>query len=56
MAAILLMLFPLLLLIHTRAAWVALGTAILILCSKRLGNARRDYGRHVRPVQDDASI
>ena len=54
MAAVLLVLFPLLLMMHTRAAWVALGAAIVILCNKRLGSARRrDYRR---PVQDDASI
>jgi hypothetical protein len=54
MAGVLLILFPLLLMIHTRAAWVALGTAIVILCNKRLGSARRRQYRP--PIQDDASI
>lgn len=53
MAGVLLALFPLLLMVHTRAAWVALGTAIAILCSKRLGATR-----HVsqRPLDNDVSI
>jgi hypothetical protein len=54
MAGVLLVLFPLLLMIHTRAAWVALATAIVMLCNKRLGSARRRHDRH--PIQDDASI
>lgn len=53
MAGVLLGLFPLLLIVDTRAALVALGVAIALLYSKRLSAARR--GR-VPGVQNDASI
>ena len=55
MAAVLLVLFPLLLLVHTRAAWVALGTAIVLLCSKGLGS-KPSVSRSESPVERDASI
>ena len=53
MAAILLVLFPLLLMVHTRAAWVALAAAIVLLCSDRLGPSRHSYRRH---ADSDTSI
>jgi len=52
-AAVLLVLFPLLLMVHTRAAWVALATAILLLCKKGFEGPRR---RPQHRVQEDASI
>jgi hypothetical protein len=53
MAGLLLALFPILLMVDTRLAWVALGLAIFLLVSKRLGSARRP----VRPpIQNDAGI
>jgi hypothetical protein len=53
MAGVLLALFPLLLMFDTRAAWVALAVAIVLLCNKRLSAARPG-----RPpgAQNDASI
>ena len=53
MAATLLVLFPLLLLVHTRAAWVALAVAIVLLCSNRMGKSRPQYRRH---LDTDASM
>ena len=55
MAAVLLVLFPLLLLVHTRAAWVALAIAIVLLCSKGLGSRERAQ-RSRQPAEYDASI
>ena len=53
MAAVLLVLFPLLLMISTRAAWVALAAAIVMLYTQRSGGTRR---AHRRPTESDASI
>ena len=55
MAAVLLVLFPLLLMVNTHAAWVALAAAIVMLCSKSLGSGpRAPRPRH--PAEHDASI
>ena len=53
MAVILLLLFPILLMVHTRLAWVAMAIAITILCGKRFSAPRR---RVRRPIGDDASF
>lgn len=53
MAGVLLAVFPLLLLFDTRLAWVALGTAIVLLCSKHLSTDRRPSRRG---AENDASI
>ena len=47
MAGILLALFPVLLMFDTRLAWIALGTAIVLICNKRLSPARRVPRRSV---------
>jgi hypothetical protein len=53
MAVILLVLFPLLLLFYTPAAWVAMAIAIGLICQKRFAAPRRPAPR----VNDyDASI
>ncbi len=53
MPAILLVLFPLLLMVHTRAAWLALAAAIVLLVSDRLGTSRQHYRR---PTDSDTRI
>jgi hypothetical protein len=47
MAAVLLALFPLLLLYRPRAAFVAIGLAVVLLYRKRASGARRIARRHV---------
>ena len=53
MAVILLVLFPFLLMIDTRVAWVAMAVAIGLICHKRFLRPRRPVHR---PIDDDASI
>jgi hypothetical protein len=53
MAGVLLVLFPLLLMVNTPLAWMALAAAIVMLVSKRFGAARQTTGTH---VEHDASI
>ena len=53
MAGLLLALFPVLLMFDTRLAWIALGTAIVLLCKKRFRAAR---GVPRRSVEYDANI
>jgi hypothetical protein len=53
MPAILLVFFPLLLMIHTRAAWLALAAAIVLLCNDRLGPSSSRYRRQ---TDSDTSI
>jgi hypothetical protein len=52
MAVVLLVLFPFLLMVDTRVAWVAMATAIALMCRKRFAAPRRPG----RPIDDDASI
>jgi hypothetical protein len=53
MAVILLLLFPILLMVHTRLAWVAMAIAIVLICGKQFSAPRR---RVRRPIGDDASF
>jgi hypothetical protein len=53
MAVILLVLFPFLLMVDTRVAWVAMAVAIALICRKRFSGPRRAVHR---PIDDDASI
>jgi hypothetical protein len=53
MAVILLVLFPFLLMVDTRAAWVAMAIAIALICGKRFSGPRRAVRRR---IDDDASI
>ena len=52
-ALILLVLFPFLLLVDTRLAWVAMAAAIALICRKQLAAPRRPVRRS---IDDDASI
>jgi hypothetical protein len=53
MAVILLVLFPFLLLVDTRVAWVALAVGIGLICRDRFAPPRRPVRRS---IDDDASI
>ena len=53
MAGVLLALFPVLLMFDTRLAWIALATAIGLLCHKRLSGPSRPPRR---PVEYDGNI
>lgn len=55
MAAVLLVLFPFLLMVHTRAAWAALATAIVLLGRRAFGSPQRT-SRRTAPAEYDASI
>ncbi len=52
-AVILLALFPFLLMVDTRVAWVAMATAIALICGKRFSAPRRPVPR---PIDHDASV
>jgi hypothetical protein len=54
-AAVLLILFPLLLLVNTRAAWTALAIAIVLLCSRAFAPSER-VSRSGAHQERDASI
>ena len=53
MAVVLLALFPVLLIYNPRAAYVAIGLAIMLLYRGRVSGARRNVRRH---VSDDSAI
>ena len=53
MAVILLVLFPFLLMVDTRVAWVAMAAAIAVICGKRFSAPRRPVPRS---IDHDASI
>jgi hypothetical protein len=53
MAVFLLVLFPFLLMVNTRLAWVAMAIAIVLICGKQFSAPRR---RVRRPIGDDAGF
>jgi hypothetical protein len=56
MAPALLVVFPLLLLVAPRFAWLAIAVAIVLLVNTRLAPARPSGRRHVDTDTTDASI